>query len=84
MNPNLVLGPDSERKYSFNSNLAVGYTINNKEYLRMNLNNHPIGAYGITFDKECHYIYRCLQTTKGFFIRKEVWKNILNQFDSKG
>ena len=36
-----------------------------------------IGAYGITYKKNSHYIYKIANNSEGFFLRRSYWLQIL-------
>jgi hypothetical protein len=55
----------------------VGYSINKKSMFRLKQAKIDIGAYGMTFNKRSHYIFRTANDTDGFFIRKNNWFNLL-------
>jgi len=55
----------------------IGYSINRKQIFRLALENPVIGAYGMTFKKRAHFIYKCTQNADCLFIRKTKWMTIL-------
>ena len=40
-----------------------------------------IGAYGITFNKNSHYIYKVTNNSEGFFIRRQNWLGIIENIN---
>ena len=57
----------------------IGYEING--ITRMVITNRKpngIGAYGLTFNKRSQFIYKTSHNCKGYFIRKEHWKHIID------
>jgi hypothetical protein len=40
-------------------------------------NCHPIGAYGVSFNKRTEFVYKTFSDCEGFFIRKKNWSKIM-------
>ena len=38
-----------------------------------------IGAYGITYNKNSHYIYKVTNNCEGFFVRRSKWLEIMDE-----
>ena len=51
-------------------NYDVGFTINHVQMFPLIVTNVMIGAYGITFGKNSHYIYKANHNSEGFFVRR--------------
>lgn len=65
----------------------VGFTINNKEKYVISLptKTYPagstiLGGFECSYDKRSKFIYRSQNTLKGYFIRKQKWKKIADDF----
>lgn len=58
--------------------IHIGYSINRKQIFRLGFENAEIGAYGLTFRKRSHFIYKATQTSDCQFIRKTTWNKIMN------
>ena len=56
----------------------VGYSINKKSMFRLKQSNLDIGAFGITFNKRSHYIFKSAANVNGYFVRKLHWVTLLN------
>jgi hypothetical protein len=39
-----------------------------------------IGGFECSYDRKCHYYYRCYQKLEGYFVRKNTWKNFEQTF----
>lgn len=61
----------------------IGYTINRKPIFRLGFQNAEIGAYGLTFKKRSHFVYKSTQKTDALFIRKTSWMKIMNNSNYK-
>lgn len=62
--------------------IVVGYEINNqKRYCIKYLEAVVIGAYECIFNKRSAFIYTALTDIEGFFIRKRVWEELIEEFD---
>mgnify|MGYP006090323903 CR=1 FL=1 len=65
-----------------NGTYEIGFEINKfKEYVIRFRDCNLIGAYGVTFDKRSHFVYKTYTACEGFFIRKQCWKDLLNEHD---
>jgi hypothetical protein len=56
----------------------IGYSINKKEKFVLKYGKNVIGAYPVTFNKRCLFIYKTVSTLKGFFVRKKRWLEMIN------
>jgi hypothetical protein len=64
------LDPHQEIIFVMNDHYEVGFSINHVQILKLKLMNIMIGAYGVTFNKNSHYIYRVTNKSEGFFVRR--------------
>ena len=65
-----------------NGTYEIGFEINKfKEYVIRYKDCNLIGAYGCTFNKRSHFVYKTFTDCEGFFIRRENWKDLLNEHD---
>ena len=55
----------------------VGHSINRKMIFRLKQSNMDIGAYNLTFNKSCHYIFKSAADSDGFFIRRHHWFSLM-------
>ena len=60
------------------SDIQIGYSINGQYIFRLNVKDAEVGAYGITFNKRAHYIYKVNQDSNCQFIRKINWMKAMN------
>ena len=51
------------------SDIKIGYSINNKKLFRITQGANAVGVYGVTFNRKSHYIYKVIQESVGYFIR---------------
>lgn len=63
--------------------LEVGYDINKiRKYVYRYESKYVIGAkvftYNCTFNERSLFVYRCKTNCKGYYIRKNVWKQLLD------
>ena len=62
-----------------NGTYEVGFEINRtKEMVLRYKNCNLIGAYGVTFNKRSHFVYKTFTDCEGFFIRREAWKGLID------
>ena len=59
----------------------IGFSINKKEEFVLYYKKNVIGAYPVTFNKRCLFIYKTVKPMTGFFIRKIQWLNVINNKD---
>ena len=64
------LDPHLEIFFIMDDNYDVGFTINHVPIFPLIVTNVMIGAYGITFGKNSHYIYKANHNSEGFFVRR--------------
>lgn len=60
--------------------VIIGLSINKKaHYVLKKENNFQVGAFGVTFNQRCRYIYKTFrEQSQGYFIRKEHWTDLLS------
>lgn len=59
--------------------LEVGYDINKiRKYVYRYESKYVTGAYNCTFNERSLFVYRCKTNCKGYYIRKNVWKQLLD------
>lgn len=51
------------------TDIKIGYSINNKKLFRITQGANAVGVYGVTFNRKSHYIYKVIQESVGYFIR---------------
>ena len=56
----------------------VGFSINHQMLFKLQLQHFMIGAYGITFNKNSHYIYKVTNNCEGFFVRRSKWLELMD------
>ena len=65
--------------------ILVGFTIQHERKFCIKFSDKGIiGAYGATFNKRAAFIYAASTPIEGFFVRKEKWKNALEENASVG
>ena len=75
----------SEISFCMKGRCAIGYEINNqKRYCIKYTDNFVIGAYDLTFNKRSMFIYRSMSYIEGYFIRKQDWMELINDYSSIG
>ena len=63
--------------------MDVGFDINKiRNYVYRFNSNYVIGAYNCTFNERSLFVYRCRTDCQGYYIRKNVWKQLLDSFPS--
>jgi hypothetical protein len=61
----------------------IGFSVNLERFYPMKYEHYSIiGAYGVTFFRRSAYIYRTVTECKAYFIRRKIWKTILERSDS--
>ena len=66
-----------------NSEIKIGYSINNKKFFRLTHQCNAVGAYGVTFNRKSHFIYKVVSDSEAYFIRQNNWSTMINSFDNK-
>ena len=62
----------------------IGFSVNLEQFFKMRYEHYSvIGAYGVTFFKRSAYIYKTVTECKGYFIRRQRWKVIMDSNDSR-
>jgi hypothetical protein len=72
------LDPHLEIFFIMNDYCEVGFSINHQMIFNLQLMHSMIGAYGVTYNKNSHYIYKVSNNCKGFFVRRIKWLEILD------
>jgi hypothetical protein len=64
----------------FNNGIyEIGFEINRtKEYVLRYKDCNLIGAYGVTFHKRSHFVYKTYTVCEGFFIRRQNWLELID------
>ena len=58
--------------------VALGFELNkNYTMCKKFENNCVVGAYGLTFNQRAAYNYKAISSCKGYFIRKNLWLELL-------
>ena len=65
------------------SDIKIGYSMNNKRIFRISQTANAVGVFGVTFNRKSHYIYKVIQDSDGYFIRQSKWLKLLNSLDNK-
>jgi hypothetical protein len=61
----------------------VGFDINKiRKYVYRYDSKYVIGAYNCTFNERSLFVYRCRTNCKGYYIRKNVWKQLIDSYPS--
>lgn len=69
-----------EIEFVIKGSVVIGYEINRvKKYCIQYEDACVIGAYGITFNQRCAFIYAALTSTKGYAIRKSNWNKLIQE-----
>jgi hypothetical protein len=64
---------------------VIGYEINNqKRFCIKYTDNFVIGAYDLTFNKKSMFIYRAMTYIEGYFIRKDIWMGLIDEYLAVG
>ena len=67
----------SQVTYVMKGKYRVGYEVNRKETLKIQLTKgSKIGAFECCYDKRSIYVYRAVTEVEGFFITKKNWKQL--------
>lgn len=61
-----------------NSEFMVGYSINKVPIYKVTQMNVDIGSYSVTFNVRSHFIFKTINQSKGYFIRKGNWIKIMD------
>jgi len=60
--------------------IYIGYEINKQRHFCVKYQDScVIGGFGVTFDQRSAFIYMSMTETSGYFIRKRIWKDILEE-----
>jgi hypothetical protein len=58
----------------------IGFEINGvKKFMLEYRHYNIIGAYHVTFNQSCQFIFRTVTDCKGCFIRKQEWKELFDR-----
>ena len=59
--------------------MDIGFEINKiKKFVFRYNSNFVIGAYNCTFNQRSLFIYKCKTRCQGYYLRKNLWKDLLN------
>jgi hypothetical protein len=60
----------------------IGYTINLEEHYGMRQQSgKTIGGFEVAFDKRSYYIFNSKKVTKGFYLSKINWKQLMEKYE---
>ena len=77
------LGEINEIIFVLNGEMDVGFDINKiRNYVYRFNSNYVIGAYNCTFSERSLFVYKCRTDCQGYYIRKNVWKQLLDAYPS--
>jgi hypothetical protein len=75
----------NEISFCMSGQCVIGYEINNqKRFCIKYTDNFVLGAYDLTFNKKSMFIYKAVSYIEGYFIRKEIWMDLINEYESIG
>ena len=58
----------------------IGFEMNRiQNFVLRYKDSNVIGAYGVTFNKRTLFLYKTVTTCQGFFIRRNAWRNLINE-----
>jgi hypothetical protein len=69
--------------YFMKGTYEIGFTVNleNKYVLRYK-NYSVVGIYSVTFFKRSPFLYRTATPCSGYFIRRQMWRDIMDNNDN--
>jgi CRP-like cAMP-binding protein len=77
------LGEINEIIFVETGQIEVGFDINKiRKYVYRYDSKYVIGAYNCTFNERSLFVYRCRTNCKGYYIRKNVWKQLIDSYPS--
>ena len=77
------LGEINEIIFIKKGKIEVGFDINKiRKYVYRYESKYVIGEYNCTFNERSLYVYRCKTDCNGYYIRKIVWKQMLDAYPS--
>ena len=75
------LGEINEIIFVKDGQMEVGFDINKiRKYVYRYESKYVIGAYNCTFNERSLFVYRCRTNCKGYYIRKNAWKLLIDSF----
>jgi hypothetical protein len=65
-------------------NIDLGYYIKKRIFFKLRMKERlAIGAFQVTFNKECEFVYKSAGLCEGFSIRRPKWHQILKKGDKR-
>ena len=70
-----------EIMFVMKGSIVIGFDVNKLRHYCIKLTNGcEIGAFGCSFHQRSCYIYTAATNIEGYFIRKQNWMEMLNEF----
>lgn len=64
-----------------NGVIDIGFAINKiKKYALRFESKYVLGAYNCAFNERSMFIYKCKTECSGYYLRKNTWKNLLDEY----